>query len=65
MEYYAVQKLKDSWENKPCEHPQLEKVFYTGAFLINYACTKCGEEFTIAQKLELDQIRKSSATGHS
>lgn len=60
MEYYAALNLKEKWGDKPCEHPQLEKVYYTGAFLINYVCTTCGAEFTISQKLELDEIRKKS-----
>jgi len=58
MEYFAAQKLKDSWGKKPCNHPRLEKVYYSGAFLINYVCTQCGADFTIAQKMEMDQIRK-------
>jgi hypothetical protein len=58
MEYYAAQKVKDSWGKKPCDHPHLEKEYYVGAFLINYVCTQCGKEFTIAQKFELDEARK-------
>ena len=58
MEYYALQKLKDEWGNKPCDHPRLEKIFYTGAFLTTYCCTQCGKEFTIAQKLERDETEK-------
>jgi hypothetical protein len=60
MEYYAAQKLKESWGNKPCDHPNFEKVYYAGAYLITYACTQCGSEFTIAQKLETDEVRKNS-----
>jgi hypothetical protein len=60
MEYYTALKLKEEWRNKPCEHPRLEKVYFTGAFLINYVCTTCGAEFTIAQKMEIDEIRKES-----
>jgi len=58
MEYNTVQKLKEEWGNKPCDHPRFEKVYYTGAFLINYACTQCGADFTIAQKLEIEELRK-------
>jgi hypothetical protein len=58
MEYYVAQKVKESWGEKPCTHPRLEKEYYTGAFLTNYVCTQCGKEFTIPQKLELDQERK-------
>jgi hypothetical protein len=59
MEYYVAQKLKDSWGNIPCDHPRLEKEYYVGAFLINYVCIQCGKEFTIAQKLEMDETRKA------
>ncbi len=58
MEYYAAQKLKDSWGEKPCDHPHLEKEYYSGAFLINYVCIRCGKEFSIAAKLEMDEERK-------
>jgi hypothetical protein len=60
MEYNDAQKLKESWGNKPCDHPGFEKEYYVGAFLINWVCTQCGKEFTIAQKLELESERKIS-----
>lgn len=59
MEYYAALKLKEEWGKKPCDHPSFEKVYFTGAFLINYACIKCGADFTIAQKLEIEESRKT------
>ncbi len=58
MEYNVAQKVKESWGNKPCAHPHLEKEYYVGAFLINYVCTQCGQEFSIAQKLEMDETRR-------
>jgi transposase-like protein len=58
MEYYSAQKVKESWGNKPCNHPHIEKEYYVGAFLINYVCTQCGKEFTVAQKFELNEERK-------
>jgi hypothetical protein len=61
MEYIVAQKLKDSWGEKPCSHPHLEKEYYTGAFLTNYVCTTCGMEFTIPQKLEMDEERRTIA----
>jgi len=61
MEYYVAQKVKDSWGEKPCNHPHIEKEYYTGAFLTNYVCTQCGKEFSIPQKLEMDQIQKKAA----
>ena len=60
MEYTTAQKVKESWGKKPCDHPTLEKEYYAGAFLINYICTQCGKEFTIAQKFEMDEVRKKN-----
>ena len=62
MEYYATLKLREVWGKQSCVHPRLEKVFYSGAFLINYACTECGAEFTIAQKMELSETRRQEMT---
>ena len=62
MEYFATLKLREAWRNQPCVHPRLEKVYYSGAFLINYACTQCGTEFTIAQKMELSETRRHEMT---
>jgi hypothetical protein len=59
MEYYTALKVKESWGNKQCNHPHLEKEYYAGAFLINYICTQCGKEFTIAQKFDLEAERKT------
>ena len=58
MEYYLAQKAKEAWGIKPCDHPNIEREYYAGAFLTNYICTQCGREFTIAQKLEIDEERK-------
>ena len=58
MEYYVAQKVKETWGKKPCDHPKLEKEYYAGAFLVNWICTQCGREFTIAEKLGMDQERK-------
>lgn len=57
MEYFVAQKIKEAWGKEPCNHPHIEKEYYSGAFLINYVCTRCGKEFTIAEKLEMDQNR--------
>ncbi len=58
MEYNVAQKVKETWGDKPCDHPHLEKEYYIGAFLINYVCTQCGQEFSISQKLEMDETRR-------
>ncbi len=58
MEFNQSLKLKEQWGNKPCDHPHVEKVYYAGAFILNYSCTMCGTDFTVAAKLELEQMRK-------
>lgn len=58
MEYNVAQKVKETWGKKPCDHPTLEKEYYVGAFLVNWICVKCGKEFTISEKLSMDQERK-------
>jgi len=58
MEYYTAQKIKMEWGEKPCDHPHLEREYYSGAFLTNYVCVECGTEFSIAQKMEIDIERK-------
>jgi transcription initiation factor IIE alpha subunit len=62
MEYKNALKLKEEWGDKPCNHSLLEKVYYAGAFLTNYVCTQCGAEFTIYEKLEMEQQRKRKVT---
>jgi hypothetical protein len=65
MEYVVAQKIRESWGEKACDHPHFEKEYYIGAFLVNYVCTQCGKEFTIADKMELDESRiKSSLKIH-
>ena len=59
MEYNTLLKVREAWGKKPCDHPKVEKLYYAGAFLVSYACIKCGAEFTIYQKMEMDEERKS------
>lgn len=63
MEYNKALKLKEEWLNRPCDHPKFEKLYFTGAFLLNYVCSQCGADFTVAQKLEIDETRKKRRSG--
>ncbi|HVN57358.1 MAG TPA: hypothetical protein VMT63_03590 [Bacteroidales bacterium] len=60
MEYSEAIKIRESWGDKPCDHPYLEKMYYTGAFLTVYVCRQCGAEISIAAKLERDLQQKAS-----
>jgi hypothetical protein len=59
MEYYESLKIKEQWGDKPCQHEHLEKIYYSGAFLTVYVCSKCAREFTISEKLEMDEQAKA------
>ena len=58
MEYSEALKLKERWGKTPCDHPEFEKVYFFGTYLVNYACTKCGADLTIPRKLEIEEARK-------
>jgi hypothetical protein len=62
MEYNTALKLKEAWGGKPCTHLHFERIYYSGAFLVGYVCTTCGADFTIAQKLEIEETRKSGVS---
>lgn len=52
--------LRKRWEeegNKLCEHPDITKEYYLGAHTMDYVCTVCGEEFSLAQKSDIEQKR--------
>jgi hypothetical protein len=55
MEYYNALKIREQWGEKLCSHEHLEKMYYAGAFLTVYICSKCAREFSIAEKLEMDE----------
>jgi hypothetical protein len=61
MEYYESLKIKEQWGDKPCQHEHLEKMYYSGAFLTVYVCSKCAREFTIAEKLQMDENARARA----
>ena len=61
MEYSEALKLRESWGDKPCDHPHLEKMYYSGAFLTVYGCKQCGAEVSIAYKLEKDLMQKAAS----
>lgn len=59
MEFYEAVKIREKWGDRPCEHNHLEKLYYAGAFLTVYACSECAKEFSIAEKLEKDSMKRA------
>jgi hypothetical protein len=58
MEYYESLKIRERWGDMPCKHEHLEKLYYAGAFLTVYVCSECAREFSIAEKLEMQEKKK-------
>lgn len=37
--------LRQSWGDKPCDHPGFDKEYYLGAQSGDYVCVQCGKNF--------------------
>ena len=53
MKVKRAQELRDAWGDKPCEHPQLAKLYDLGERTGNFACAQCGKVFSFKEKAEL------------
>lgn len=54
-------KLREQWEDKPCDHPKELLVEYIDNFQSRtgeYVCPICGEFFTKEERKELDAKRE-------
>jgi hypothetical protein len=53
MRTLRAEELRNEWGDKPCSHPQLEKLYHQGWPTGNFACTTCGQVRTGAAEKEL------------
>jgi hypothetical protein len=60
MQFDKANSLRESWGNKPCSHPHLEKEYYLSSDTTDYVCTTCGETFTRAEKEKIESDRKQN-----
>ncbi len=57
MQFDKANQLRESWGNKSCSHPNLEKEYYLGSDTSDFVCTTCGETFSKAQKEKIESQR--------
>jgi hypothetical protein len=43
MQLEEAKKLRETWGDKPCDHPNLSKEYHFGAATGDYTCTQCGK----------------------
>jgi|GEM_PF-355516 len=55
MEYEEVKALRESWGDKPCDHPDFADEILFGSKTGDYVCTQCGESFTKREKDALNR----------
>lgn len=59
MKQKRADELQKAWGDKPCDHPQLAKLYDLGERTGNFACTQCGRVFTFREKAELAASRRT------
>jgi len=50
MEYEEAKALKESWGDKPCDHPSFADKYLFGSKTGDFVCEQCGQFFTQRQK---------------
>ena len=50
MEYEEAKALKESWGDKPCNHPSFADKYLFGSKTGDFVCEQCGQFFTQRQK---------------
>jgi len=43
MQMHEAEALSRRWNNKPCNHPHVEKEYHFGSDTGDYVCTTCGQ----------------------
>ncbi len=69
IQFEKRKKIVTRWEKKKkqnpqlrCEHPNIEKEYYSDSPTGDYLCTKCGEAFMEEEKEQLEHQRALSKT---
>lgn len=57
MQMDEAERLRETWGNKPCDHPNITKEYYLGAQTGDYVCTKCGLS---ASKEYFEKLRREN-----
>ena len=63
MEYEEAKALKESWGDKPCNHPSYTDKYLFGSKTGDFVCEQCGQFFTQRQKDQRARSVKQPALG--
>jgi hypothetical protein len=58
MKLKRAEELRQEWGDKPCDHPQLAKLYDQGVRTGNFACAQCGRVFSFKERAELKGTRE-------
>ncbi|MDB4907722.1 MAG: hypothetical protein JWO05_2506 [Gemmatimonadetes bacterium] len=58
MKQKKAEELRDSWGDKPCDHPAFAKEYdAAGERTGNYICTQCGKTISFRERAEIRATR--------
>jgi hypothetical protein len=49
MQEHVARQVRESWGDRPCPHPALDRRYY-GASQDGYVCIRCGAKFTTEER---------------
>jgi len=53
MQFSDAQHLRETWGEKPCDHPGYDKEYYLGADTMDKVCTQCGKVLSAEEIAEI------------
>ena len=59
MQFDEAIRLRESWQGKSCNHLSIEKEYYLGSDTMDYICSQCGKEFTLAEKKVIENMNEN------
>lgn len=57
MQMDRAAELRQSWGDRPCSHPDLDKEYHLGMQTGDYVCTQCGRSFSPAERAAVEAAR--------
>jgi hypothetical protein len=57
MEQKRAERLREQWENKKCDHPEIVREYQYGIATKMYVCITCGNEFNAEEYIKARKPR--------
>jgi hypothetical protein len=57
MQSSEAEALRNSWGDKPCDHPNIDKEYYLGAQTGDFNCVQCGATFFSRAEWEAARVK--------